>query len=259
MRNLTILSALLLILIFGTSGCEKDNTEGAHLRIAKIADNQAMENSKTFEYNSAGLLSRITSVDRQLDIEYNGNGQPVKVTESFIEYQSIWSVKNITWDNEGFVTTEEEDLNQKSLYKLTSKGQLASQIDLRRETSESDFDTIKKVEFTWIGNDSLKIKTSYIPPYFEEEIETEYYKFGTSYSVYKGISIGLFSGNGFPDDDLEEIQNIYGTTKHYTSSGDIWTYKYELNSQNFPVKANETFKNIEGTSGDNYYFEYESY
>jgi hypothetical protein len=260
MKKVTYLVALIFAMVLITNSCEKDNnSESARLRISKIADNQQMEDAAIFEYSSSGLLTRVTQGSEELDVEYNDNGQPIKTNEYRDNDHTFSQVKNFNWNSEGFISADEGDSNNKTVYKLNTDGQLASKTALSRENLEAPFDTMINTVYTWIGNDSCKVTKTYNPLHFSEElVKIDYYKFRQAFSVYKGINIALIAEEVLPN-DLEEIQNIHGTIKRYVSNGDIWSFNYELNPQNFPVKANSSFKNIEGTSNESFYFEYESY
>jgi hypothetical protein len=262
MRVSKLIPAIIVVLLFISISCRKDNnSNGPRLRITKIADNPAMENPEIFEYNSNGLLVKIDYGNNQefMSIEYNEINQPIKLLVGIsdgtgdIHYTNI---DTIIWNPKGYTLTYQTIENSRYEYNLSSNGQLSSRTIFERKNTLSVFDTAELWKSDWIGRDKLKIVHSYYPPYEENDEWEEDLSFGTGYSPLKGINIALveFASGWLPWQP--EYQNLYPTTK-YSHENLTIDIVYELNKDDFPIKAEIKYSNSD--THDFIYFEYESY
>ena len=244
-----ILICTVIIMNIGCTKTETSDSNGAKIRIKETANNQAMDNSVIYEYNSKGLLIGISQEGKYDTIEYNANGLPIKVSSQY--YGAV--LANIEWNNTGFVVTDE---NFRSVCTLNSDNLPTS------NTFFSNGEAEYIETFVWIGSDSLKVIRTYYPPASDiNEDSEENYKFGTGISPFKGINIALFFIDGMPPmGDLEEFPNKGSKcTSEYTSINWNAKFTYEYNKQNYPVKVNAIYSTIEGIDNSSIFLEYESY
>jgi hypothetical protein len=252
MKKVTYLLAIIFGIAFFGVSCEKeDNPEGERLRIKKIADNIAMENPTVYEYNSDGLLIKVTDSYSVIEIEYNSNDLPIKIGD-----------KTIEWMDNTFVVTDTDYENDKEIFTLNSKNQIVSEVFLIRENSQSEFDTSSVYSYYWTGNSRLKRICNIYPPLSEwnENWEDEYV-FGSGISPFKGISIAVLVceyGLGFGDWD--KVQNAFCVNEYIENSdGYSATITYDFNEQNLPIRADIEEDWTVSTSHEYAYFEYEKY
>lgn len=224
------------------------------LRLTKLSNNEAFENPITFEYNSKGLLSKISETNFYKEIEYNSGNLPVKITE--IQNGSMHSIiTDIEWFDGGFNIIDGDNTRTiEDIYYLDSNDQIDSSITIRRDFDEP-FDTTTFVNFTWIGNDSLVYERSY---YDNGEMITrpKNYKFGSGNSPFRSINIALLIA--LPADFYFEFDNYQPNNTVIEYQDDIFgaSINYDYNEKNYPVKAEINFSFL--NEHEYMYFEYEN-
>jgi carbonic anhydrase len=255
MKKSTYLIVFTISLIVFTS-CEKNSdSDGGRIRISKIADNPEMENAKIYEYNSSGLLSKVTEGSDFVNIEYNSSGLPIKINRYDFEI-SLTTDTYLEWTENSFIVTGENLSYNKIEYIFNTNNQIVKAIYFVKNEHQI-IDTSMVTNYFWSGADSLKISNIDYSDMFPNSVE--YYKFGNVKSPFKGFNIAFFVfGHLLTSLDLEEIQNSFATAM-FDGRDYHETFTYVVNEQNFPTKANITFTGSEGTDNFSTYLEYESY
>jgi hypothetical protein len=176
MRSLKFFPLIIAVILIYSVSCEKDNNpDGRRLRIKKIADNQAMENPITFEYNSKGLLVKVNNIFNNpnytkgflvktektydnstyktwMSIKYNTSNQPIELWQTtemiggdaYVDARVFFS-----WDSYSYSKTNLYLENLKHKYNLSSDNQLESIVTFERETDLSAYDTIELSKIYW--------------------------------------------------------------------------------------------------------------
>jgi len=251
--------ALILIMVVITS-CEKVNdSDDSRYRIIKIADNVAMENPFfTFEYDSHGRVVKLFRGTKTCrEVEYNQNGNPVKISSFDLEYggNSPYRIKTIQWDGSSFIVTESDWQERKEIFHLNDKKQLESRISLTTEYGNPEYDTTDVTTFTKISNDKIKIVRDYYPIGSGGWEET--FTLGTLNSPYKGIDVAVLwlSDVCFGEWEME-FQNEFNIIGWGGGSLKA-TINYDVEFGKYPVRADILYN---ASSNHEYvYFLYEEY
>jgi hypothetical protein len=255
MKEGTYLAVLMFLLVLVNASCEKEsNSASARLRIVKIADNQAMENPLyNFEYNAQNLLVKISSESQysafNTEITYSTNKLPIKLTTTCYYLGDIEnvSVSNIQWINNGFVVSDENDIESgKDIYELDAKGRIIKSTNIYTP-QDLDPDTTVIIP-DWIGEEELNI--------------SEYsssYKFVKKNNPLSGINLAIVIAAELEYGEWEvEFQNNFCISE-WDEGGLSAVITYQFNEQNYPLVEDIKYTSEEGTMHDYYYFEYESY
>lgn len=256
-----VLQILILLGIINVNiSCEKDKeSQSGRLRIAKIADNMAMENPMVFEYNSKNQLIRITSEKYELltEIEYDSHSLPIKISTDNIGKR----VTFIEWVNDGFVFTDNENQSKQDYikYDLDSNGRI-------KKVTRSRYDIYNKStclstnSMTWNGEVELNVEHSYnCTSGYTGNSELFLFKYDRFYNPFYGINLAVIIGADLILGEWEtDYQNKYCVSE-YKEKGLTAIVKYKLNDQNFPIVSDTKYGISEGGTHDYLYYEYESY
>ncbi|MGB9703086.1 MAG: hypothetical protein ACPL1A_10255 [Candidatus Kapaibacteriota bacterium] len=125
-RNLKTVFATILIVLFATTSCKKDESndlnKNDNVKILKMADNSSFERPIIFEYNTNGQLTKVTDESdlsesggliRRWDITYDDSDKPVKVIESYKDVNSFYVYTDTTlieWHSDGFSLINLDDM-----------------------------------------------------------------------------------------------------------------------------------------------------
>lgn len=257
---------LIIMLVLIIISCKKENTSAdTRLRLSKTADNESMVNPTSFEYNSKGLLSRVSYGDNvengYYNIIYNSNGQPIMVYDSTyyagsFEYLYQYTIE---WISKGFrIDLNVTSMDYNSTYVLNSQNQIIKIVQTISNIYQSSFDTTI-ITYLWAGS---KVTEAFSYPADSTRNCEANCEFGTGNSPYKGINISLLPILCNEESNLDIVQNTYCITKYIDNIFNI-TVKYNFNAQNYPVYQDAEYKSYEnGILKDDHlywYFEYESY
>jgi hypothetical protein len=240
-----------------TVSCEKENNNnvtGTHLRITKIADNQAMENPwYNFKYNSKNLLVNISSEDQyssfNSEIIYNASNQPIKIstTSYYLGRVEGINITNIQWNKNGFVISDEDDLfNEIDTYELDSKGRVVKLTNIFTPQGSTPQTSI--ITANWVGEESMNI-----PAYSNN------YKYTKKNNPFININLAVIIGAELEYAEWEqEFQNSFCISE-YQEPAFTAGITYQYNDQNLPIRADIKYTSEEGIDHEYIYFEYESY
>lgn len=158
-RNLKTVFATILIILFATTSCEKDESDDLNkndnVKILKMAYNSSFERPTIFEYNTNGQLTKVTSesefsesadVIYWWDITYDDSDKPVKVIESYKYGSSSYVYTDTTlieWHSDGFSLINLDDMRDFENYEpercyINNVGQIISDEYYRYEYFSND-------------------------------------------------------------------------------------------------------------------------
>ncbi len=259
MKNAVIYHFALILIIITFISCENEGgSDDSRYRLLQIADNAAMENPfSTFEYNSQGKIVKIFDNNGSDEIEYNQNGNPVKISSFDLEYggTSPYRIKTIQWEGSSFIVTESDWQDRKEIFHLNDRNQLESRIRLTMEYGNPEYDTTDVTTFTNISNDKIKIVREYYPIGSGGWEET--FTLGTLNSPYKGIDVAVLWLTDVCFGEWEmEFQNEFNIVGWGGGSLKA-TINYDVEYGKYPVRADISYN---ASSNHEYvYFLYEEY
>lgn len=211
-------------------GCQKeDNNLESHLKLTKIAYNNAMEEPDyIFDYDDKGLVVRVKrSRDFEwMDVEYDSKGKPSKVGSNLI----IWGNNEFTVDFYWGVT----DLQSRQVYQTDSDGRIVKQSYYGSIGSDPSITNYK-----WVGQDSLYI-----------ERFNRGFKFNNHPNPMSSVNLAILIAIDFVEGTWDMVfQNKY-CISHWGVAGFPLKYiEYSYNELGYPTRKEE----ISGADRYTYY------